>query len=69
MLQNFPVDGFEWRKDMFRFDEAFARNYDDDSDTGYTLQVNVKYHKDLHNARSDLSFLPERKKISVKTSA
>ena len=35
MSQKLPVDGFKWRKDLFRFNEEFIENYDEDSDKGY----------------------------------
>ena len=35
MPQKLPVDGFKWRKDLFRFNEEFIENYDEDSDKGY----------------------------------
>ena len=38
--------------------------YDADSDIEYILEVDVKYPQQLHKARSDLSFLPERMKIN-----
>ena len=36
------------------------KNYDEDSDRGYILKVDIKYPKILHNLHSDLPFLPER---------
>ena len=38
-------------------------NYDEDSDKGYILQVDVKYPKNLHSLHEDLPFLLERIKI------
>ena len=35
MSQKLPVDGFKRRKDLFRFNEEFIENYDEDSDKGY----------------------------------
>lgn len=35
MSQKLPVDSFKWRKDLFRFNEEFIENYDEDSDKGY----------------------------------
>ena len=58
-----PVDSFEWMKDLSKIDEDFIKNYDENSDKGYILEVHVKYLKNLHDLHSDLPFLPERMKI------
>ena len=63
MPQKSPVDAFKWIKKSFEFNEDFIKNYDEDSNIGYFLEVDVKYPKDLHNLHSDLPFLPERLKI------
>ena len=41
----------------------FIKNYDENSDKGYFLEVDVEYPKKLFSLHSDLPFLPERKKI------
>ena len=38
------------------------KNYDENSDKGYILEVNVEYPKNLHDLHSDLPFLPEKMK-------
>ena len=63
MSQKLPVNGFEWVEDLSEFDEHFIKNYDENSDKGYFLEVDVEYPKHLFNIHSDLPFLPERKKI------
>ena len=50
-------------KNISKFNGDFIKNYDEDSDKGYILEVNVKYPKNLHDLHSDLPFLPERMKI------
>ena len=47
MSQKLPVDGFKWKKDMLKFNEEFIKNYDEDSDKGYVLEVDVEYPKHL----------------------
>ena len=47
-----------------KFNEDFIKNYDEESDEGYILQVDIEYPKNLHDLQSDLSFLPERMKIN-----
>ena len=48
---------------MSKFNEEFIKNYDENSDKGYILEVDVECLKKLHNLRNDLPFLPERMKI------
>ena len=50
-------------KNLCRFDEDFIRNYDEDSNKGYILEVDVKYQKKIVNLQSDLPFLIEKMKI------
>ena len=65
MSQKLPVDGFEQLEedDLSKFNESFVKNYDENSDKGYILKVDIDYPKNLHKLHSDLPFLPERKKI------
>ena len=64
MIQPLPVHGFDWVKNVSKIDDDFIKNYDEDSDKGYILEVDVKYPKNLHDLHSDLPFLPERMKIN-----
>ena len=63
MSKKLPVNGFEWAEDLSRFKEDFIKNYDEDSNKGYFLEVDIEYSKNLFNLHSDLLFLPERNKI------
>ena len=63
MSQKLPVNGFKWENDLSRFNENFIKNYDENSDEGYFLEVNVEYPKQLFGHHKDLSFLPDRKKL------
>ena len=38
----------KWKKNMLKFNENFIKNYDEDSDKGYVLEVDVKYPKNLY---------------------
>ena len=49
MSQKLPVNGFEWVKLLSKFDERFIKNYDENSDKGYFLEVNVEHPKNLFN--------------------
>ena len=64
MSQNLPVGSFMWIKDVSKIDEEFIKNYDNDSNIGFLLEVDIEYPKELHNLHSDLPFLPEKKKIN-----
>ena len=50
-------------KNMLTFNEDFIKNYNEDSDKGNIFEVDVEYHKRLHNLNCDLPFLPERMKL------
>ena len=63
MYQKLPVNGIKWKKNVSKYNEKFIRNYDEDSNKGYILEVDIEYLKNLHDLHSDLSFLPERMKI------
>ena len=43
--------------------EAFIKKYNEESDEGYFLEVEVQYTEKLHEIHNDLPLLPERKKI------
>ena len=49
---------------MQKFIEYVLKNYDEDSDKGYILQVDVEYPKNIHDLDNDLPFLPEKVKIN-----
>ena len=63
MLQQVPVSNFEWIKDTSQFNENLIKNYNEESDEGYFLEVDVDYLEKLHKLHIDLPFLPERMKI------
>ena len=46
-----------------KFNEHFIKNYDEDSDKGYILEVDVEYPKRLHNFHNYAPFLPKNMKI------
>ena len=63
MSQKLPANGFEWVEDLSQFKEDFIKNYDEDSNKGYFLEVVVEYPKKLFILHSALSFLSEKNKI------
>ena len=64
MSQKLPVNGFTWVEKLSRFNERFIKNYNENSDIGYFLEVDIDYPKELFNLHKDLPFLPERKKVN-----
>ena len=63
MPQKLPVSNFEWVEDTLQFNEDFIKNYNEESDEGYFLKIDVQYPKKLHELHNDLPFLLERMKI------
>ena len=53
---------FDWIKDASQFNEDFIKNYNEESDKGYFLEVDVQYPEKLHELHNGLLFLPERMK-------
>ena len=63
MSKKLPVNGFKWENDLSRFNENFIKNYDENSDVGYFVELDIEYPKQLQSYHKDLTFLPERKKL------
>ena len=55
---------FKRVKDVSKIGKDFMKNYDEDSDKGCILEVDVEYPKNLHDLHSALPFLPERMKAN-----
>ena len=64
MCKKLPVKDFKWVEDISETDEHFIKNYDEESDTGYMIEADIQYSKEIRDEDSDFSFLPERMKIS-----
>ena len=72
MSKKLPVNGFKWldtsetsalaRSD--KINEDFIKNYDENNDKDYILEVDVKYPKRLHELHSNLPFLSERMEVN-----
>ena len=49
--------------DTSQINEDFIKNYNEEIDERYFLEVDVQYLEKLHEIHYDLTFLPERMKI------
>ena len=60
MIQSLPVSDFKWvdEKDLQSFDVMTVQ---DDADTGYFLEVDLEYPKELHDLHSDYPLAPKKK--------
>ena len=53
MSQKLFVNNFEWIEEASQFNEDFIKNYNDGSDEGYFLEVDVEYPKKLHGLHNE----------------
>ena len=63
MSQKLPVNNFEWIEDTSQFNKDFIKNYNEESDEGYFLEIDVQYPEKLHELHNELPFLLERMKL------
>ena len=64
MSQKLPVNKFELIEETSpQFNEDFIKNYNEECDDWYFLEVDLQYPEKLHELHINLPFLPERKKI------
>ena len=45
MSQILPVNCFKWENDLSKFNEDFIKNYNENGDVGYFLEVDVEIEK------------------------
>ena len=60
MCKKLLLNSYKWAN-VEEFDSDFIKNYDVNSDKGYSLEVDVEYPKELYSSHRDLPFLSERK--------
>lgn len=59
MMQHLPIDNFQWCQDEFT--AASVLEIPDESPTGYILEVDLDYPKELHDLHKDYPFCPENR--------
>ena len=47
MSKKLPVNGLKWENVLSEFNENFIKNYNENSDVGYFLKVDIEYPKQL----------------------
>ena len=55
MSQKLPVNGFKWVEDLSQFNEHFIKNYDENSDKRYILEVDIEYTKKFKKSKNLLA--------------
>ena len=65
MSKKLPTNGFKWiDSEKHVTNEEFIKNYNEDDNKGYILEVDVKYPRRLQELHSDLPFLSERTEVN-----
>ena len=60
MSQKLPVKIFEQIEGTSQFNDDFVQNYNEESDQGYFLEVDIQYPEKFNDFHNDLPFLPEK---------
>ena len=55
--QKLPVNNFEWIKETSQFNEDLIKNYNEESDEEYFLEVDVQCPKELHELNIQQTFV------------
>ena len=63
MSEKMFVNGFKSVEDTFQFRKDFIENYNDGSDKGNFLEVDIQYPERLCESQNDLPFLSEKMRI------
>ena len=63
MLQKLPVNNLQQTEDTSQFNKDFIKNYNEENDETYFLQVDVQYPEKVRDLHNDITFLRERIKI------
>ena len=60
--QKLPIDGFKWVEKLSKFSEKFVKSYNENSNKGYFLEVDVEYLKELSNLHRRFTIFTRKKK-------
>ena len=60
MSQKLPAKNFEQIEGTSQFNDDFVKNYNEKSDQGYFLEVDIQYPEKFNDFHNDLPFLPEK---------
>ena len=63
MIQDLPVSGFKFLNDK-EISEFSLDSISEDSETGYILECDLEYCKELHDSHSDYPLCPEKIEVS-----
>ena len=63
MSKKLHVNGFKWENDLSKFNESFIKNYNENSDVGYFLEVDIEYPKQLWSSHKTDHILPLKKLV------
>ena len=61
MFQKLLVNGFKWVKNLSKYNEIFIKDYNENSDIGYFLEVDIDCPEKLFNLKI-YHFYPKGKK-------
>ena len=63
MSQKLPVNKFEWIEEISQFNKDFRKNYNQETDEGYFLEVDVQYPKKYMNFIMTYHFYHQQRKL------
>ena len=63
MSQKLPVDSFEWIEETSQFNKDFIKSYNEESDEGYVLEVDVQSQKNFMNFIMTYHFYPKERNL------
>ena len=67
MAKKLPINNFKWCDALEMFTSDFIKNYDEDRDARYLLEIDTDYPQELHESHRDLPFLSIKKEKLLTT--